>query len=251
MVVELPSSQTRPGPKATPNITSDYEGSLASYFDAFAPRPQWGELVWWPPDAFALANLVLDHTGAYRFVVAPPPGKRWPPLPDWGDQMRDAGRKWRASLPPLVSRYWAVVTITAAPMVCEDLARLDEIADLVRRVGPSLVVAVLLDGPQLTSRWPCRYSSVLTDDPGAAVLTLTSLGMATWSRPPGRRGSRVVAHWNSPVDGAQEIELAPRAAAILLSMSVETTTLWTADGRSHPDVPYLDLTEVQQLRVTV
>ena len=122
------------------------------------------------------------------------------------------------------------------------------LADVVRRVGPSLVVAVLLDGPQLTSRWPSRYSSVLTDDPGAAVLTLTSYGMAARSRPPGKRGSRVVAHWNNPVDGPQEIELAPRAAAILLSMSVETTTLWTADGRSHADVPYLDLAELQQLR---
>jgi hypothetical protein len=141
--------------------------------------------------------------------------------------------------------------ITTAPLVCEDLARLDEVADVVRRVGPSLVVAVLLDGPQLTSRWPCRYSSVLADDPGAAVLTLTSYGMAARSRPTGKRRSRVVAHWNSPVDGPQEIELAPRAAGILLSMSVETTTLWTADGRSHADVPYLDLTEVQQLRASL
>ena len=537
--------QTRPGPLAARTIASDAERSVASYFDAFAPAPEWDELVWWPPDVFALANLVLDHTVGYRFVVAPPAGERWPPLPDWGSQVRSAGQSWKSvlgesgRLPELVSRYWAVVTqsrdtplaairsgdawqltaallglhamadeacagvaasgrhpapasfearawqllqeqgslsrvsptrvrivpktnssargitirslsrhlalsyeavdvrwrsigpgpsaergdynivlvpwplsvraadfrpaapdllgnmdadlfgffefapeapidcdlvgsllavalerngrvdavvfpetavradvvsdlertlaehgatfliagvreppsasmlgrnylhfgirtesgwssfeqdkhhrwclderqirqyhlsrslapkrlwweaidvgerrvhvidvgggITTAPMVCEDLARLDEVADVVRRVGPSLVVAVLLDGPQLTSRWPCRYSSVLTDDPGAAVLTLTSYGMAARSRPPGKRGSRVVAHWNSPVDGPQEIELAPRAAAILLSMSVESTTVWTADGRSHADVPYLDLTEVQQLRAS-
>jgi hypothetical protein len=56
--------------------------------------------------------------------------------------------------------------VTAAPLVCEDLARLDEVADLVRRIGPSLVVALLLDGPQLSSRWPSRYASVLADDPG-------------------------------------------------------------------------------------
>ena len=539
----MSSSQTSPGPAAAPNIPTDRERSLASYFDAFAPAPDWDELPRWPPDVFALTNLLLDHTGGYRFVVAPPPGKRWPPIPDWGEQMRDAGRNWRATqngrqsaLPPLVTRYWGVVTqqrdtsltairngeaselvaallalhamadeacadvvsagrqaappefearawnllqrqrslsrvaptrlgifpkthfsargitirslsrylalsyepvdvrwgsigpgrsaerrdynivlvpwplsinardfraappdllenmdldrygffefvpdagldldllaslleaaversgrvdavvfpetaiereaiveaertvarygatfliagvreppdaselgrnylhfgvhtrsgwrcyeqdkhhrwcldeaqirqyhlsrslsprklwweainlgerrlhvidvgggLTAAPMVCEDLARLDEVAELVRRIGPSLVVAVLLDGPQLASRWPCRYSSILADDPGAAVLTLTSYGMAARSRPGGSPHSRVVAHWNSPVDGLQEIELAPRAAAIQLSMSVESSTMLTADGRSHP-VPYLDLTEVHQLR---
>jgi hypothetical protein len=53
---------------------------------------------------------------------------------------------------------------------CEDLASLDEWAELVRSAGPSLVVALLLDGPQLAARWPCRYSSVLVDDPGSAVL---------------------------------------------------------------------------------
>ena len=537
------SSGARPDQLAIPSPASDGERSLASYFDAFAPAPKWSELVWWPPDVFALANLVLDHTEGYRFVVAPPPGRRWPPLPDWGNQVRDAGETWRSArtesggeLPPLVHRYWEVVTeqrdkplalirsgeawelttallslhaiadeacadvassgrkaapsvferlawkmlqeqsslsrisptrvrivpkthftgrgitirslsrhlalcyeavdvrwrsigpgpsaergdynvvlapwplsikgqdfrpvppallenmdfdefgffefapepsldcdllasaldaavdrcgrvdavvfpetalhagaipdlerilgergvtfliagvreppvsselgrnylhfgvrtrsgwrsyvqdkhhrwclderqirqyhltrsltptklwweaidigerllhvidvgggIATAPLVCEDLARLDEVADLVRRIGPSLVVAVLLDGPQLASRWPGRYSSILADDPGAAVLTLTSYGMTARSRPAGKPLSRVVAHWNSPIGGLREIELAPRAAAILLSMSVETSTLWTADGRRHPEVPCLDLTEIHQL----
>jgi len=140
--------------------------------------------------------------------------------------------------------------ITTVPTVCEDLASLDEVAEMVRRVGPSLVVAVLLDGPQLARRWPCRYSSVLTDDPGAAVLTLTSYGMAARSRPPGRRISRVVAHWNSPTDGVHEIELGPRASAVLVSTNVEQTTAWTADGRRHDDVPSLALSRVEQLRAS-
>jgi hypothetical protein len=72
---------------------------------------------------------------------------------------------------------------TAAPLICEDLARLDEVNDVLRRVGPSIVVAVLLDGPQLPFRWPCRYASVLADDPGSAVLTLTSFGMAARRHP--------------------------------------------------------------------
>ena len=138
--------------------------------------------------------------------------------------------------------------ITAAPMVCEDLASLDEVADNVRRIGPSLVVAVLLDGPQLESRWPCRYSSVLTDDPGSAVLTLTSYGMASRSVPPGRKPSRVVAHWRSRADGPREIELARGAAGVLLRLCVEDATIWTADGRCHEDVPRLTLAGVRQLR---
>ena len=50
---------------------------------------------------------------------------------------------------------------TIAPLICEDLARLDEVADVLRRVGPSLVIALLLDGPQLPQRWPARYATCL------------------------------------------------------------------------------------------
>ncbi|HET7855351.1 MAG TPA: hypothetical protein VFL41_02730 [Gaiellaceae bacterium] len=137
--------------------------------------------------------------------------------------------------------------LTSAPLVCEDLARLDEVADVVRRIGPSLVVAVLLDGPQLSSRWSSRYASILADEPGSTVLTLTSYGMAARSRPPGKPRSRVVAHWNNRADGPHEIELAPRAGAVLLTARVEGRTLWTADGRCHSDVPGLTLSEVRQL----
>ena len=509
--------------------------SLSSYFDAFAPAPEWDELILWPPDVFALANLVLDHTEGYRFVVAPPPGRRWPPLAGWEAQVRRAALAWKESAdepPPLVRVCWDTVThcrdvpladvrtgkawelnaalltlhaladeacadvaslegrlsddwseargwrlleargslsrlsparvrvlpktnfsprgitirslsrylglcyeavevrwrgiesgqsragedytilllpwplsidasdfrpaptdviqnmdrdlfgffqfaperpldvqavgsllaaagrvdavvlpecavdaesipalettlaehgatfliagardsheaalgrnylhfgvrsaagwrryeqdkhhrwclderqirqyhltrslhpkklwweaidlreralhiidlgggITAAPMVCEDLASLDEVADHVRRIGPSLVVAVLLDGPQIVTRWPCRYASVLADDPGSAVITLTSIGMAARSRPSGKRRSRVVAHWNSRLDGPCEIELARGAAGILLRTAVEDATAWTADGRCHRDVPRLRLADVRQLR---
>lgn len=137
--------------------------------------------------------------------------------------------------------------ITAAPMVCEDLASLDEVADHVRRIGPTLVAAVLLDGPQLTGRWPSRYASILADDPGSSVLTLTSFGMASRSTPRGRSVSRVVAHWNGRSDGAREIELGRGAAGVLLRTTTETATVWTADGRCHRDVPRLALAGVRQL----
>ena len=513
---------------------------MRSYFDAFAPAPAWAELVSWPPDVFALTNLMLDHTEGYRFVVAPPAGRTWPPLPEWDGQVRAAAAAWRevdAKPPPLVSRLWGTLTrhrevplaqirsgeawdatealltlhaladeacanvayqhrwtdstfearawkllqehgslarlspsrvrivpkahlsgrgitirslsrylalcyesvevrwrsaptqppdrseytlllvprpftvsardfrevpsmplgnmdttrfgffefaperspeqdfldpiltvahgaagkvdavvfpeaaltpsvirsverslarnnasfliagvsrpptpatlgrnylhfgirasggwahyeqdkhhrwcldegqirqyhlsrslhpkklwweaieirertlhivdigggMTTTPLVCEDLARLDEVADLVRRIGPSLIIAVLLDGPQLETRWPCRYASIVADDPGSAVLTLTSLGLASRSRPPRKPRSRVIANWKSPNEGPIEIELAPGAGAVLLTLGVEGTTLWTADGRRHGGVPTLRLADVRQLRPT-
>jgi hypothetical protein len=39
--------------------------------------------------------------------------------------------------------------VTLVSLICEDLARLDEVADLLRAIGPTLVVTTLLDGPQL------------------------------------------------------------------------------------------------------
>ena len=137
--------------------------------------------------------------------------------------------------------------VTATALVCEDLASLDEWAELVRSMGPSLVVALLLDGPQLAARWPCRYSSVLVDDPGSAVLTLTAYGMVARSRPPGFPRSCAVAHWNSRADGVRELALAPRASGLLLSLQTKSSTLWTADGRPHPNVPQLALHSVRQL----
>ena len=138
---------------------------------------------------------------------------------------------------------------TAVPLICEDLARLDEVSDLLRRLGPTIIIAVLLDGPQLAGRWPSRYASVLADDPGSAVLTLTSLGMTARSRPSGRPPSRIVAMWSDPHTGLHEIELARGASGILMTASSGLTTGWTADGRQH-HTPQLALSEVRQLRVS-
>ncbi len=54
-------------------------------------------------------------------------------------------------------------------LICEDLARSDPCQDVVRAIGPNLVIALLMDGPQLESRWPARYATVLADDPGSGV----------------------------------------------------------------------------------
>jgi hypothetical protein len=157
---------------------------------------------------------------------------------------------WEAiQLPP---RTLEVIDVgdgaTTVPLICEDLARMDEVTDLVRRIGPGLVVAVLLDGPQLATRWPCRYATVLADEPGSAVLTLTSLGMAARSTPSGMKRSRVVGLWNDPHSNLREFELARGASGILITASVGTRRAWTADGRRHDGTPHVTLSAVHQLR---
>ena len=121
--------------------------------------------------------------------------------------------------------------VTLVSLVCEDLARLDEVAGLLRAIGPTLVVTTLLDGPQLASRWTARYASVLADDPGSAVVTLTSFGFVQRSRPAGRPPSRVVSLWKDPVRGLREIPLEAGAHAVLIHIQIGRTTRHSADGR--------------------
>jgi hypothetical protein len=123
--------------------------------------------------------------------------------------------------------------LTLCALICEDLARQDPVAELVRAVGPNLVVSLLMDGPQLAARWPARYATVLADDPGCSVLTLTSLGMAEFCRPFDKQTpSRIVALWKDARGGGPiQIELPKDRQALVLSLSVERTEEWTADGR--------------------
>jgi hypothetical protein len=122
--------------------------------------------------------------------------------------------------------------ITVCPLICEDLARQEPVAEVVRAVAPTLVIALLLDGPQKEFRWPSRYATVLADDPGSSVLTVTSLGMALQSRPPKREASRTIALWKDDKTGLQEIDLERGKEAVVLSVCGELKEEWTADGRS-------------------
>jgi hypothetical protein len=138
---------------------------------------------------------------------------------------------------------------TTSVLICEDLARLDEVAEVLRNVGPTFVIALLQDGPQIASRWSCRYAGVLADDPGSSVLTLTSLGMATRCRPRGSRPSRAVALWKDPERGLQEIALQRGAMAAVLMLEERRKTVWTADGRWHLSAtPSLLLRRIAQIR---
>jgi len=124
--------------------------------------------------------------------------------------------------------------LTLCALICEDLARQDPVAEIVRAVGPNLVIALLMDGPQLPERWSARYATVLADDPGSSVLTLTSIGMSKLSRPPqiGTR-SRVIGLWKDAHTGDPvRIELPDAAEAVVLSLVEMDQEEWTADGRT-------------------
>lgn len=149
----------------------------------------------------------------------------------------DPGRVWwehidisERELTFLAMQAWLVMTV----LICEDLARPDPVGDLVRAVGPNLVIALLMDGPQLKARWGARYATTLADDPGCSVLTLTSLGMSTLSRPEGvTKPSRIVALWKDAKSAApREIELPEGSDGVVICLTVKYLTEWTADGRS-------------------
>lgn len=131
-------------------------------------------------------------------------------------------------------RFWCLDSWLAfCVLICEDLARQDPVAPVVRAIGPNLVITLVMDGPQLAGRWTARYATVLAEDPGASVLSLTSAGMVRLARLPGRAPSRAVALWKDGRGGApREIDLEEGAEGIVLCLTRRMTTEWSADGRS-------------------
>jgi hypothetical protein len=130
-------------------------------------------------------------------------------------------------------RQW----LSTSVLVCEDLARLEPVGLYVRSVAPDLVIALLLDGPQLRRRWPAYYATVLAEDPGSSVLTLTSLGMTKLSRPEtgyGTEPEAVIGLWRDSYDGTPvEIRLPRGQHAAVLTLNRRRIEEWTADGRRH------------------
>jgi hypothetical protein len=122
-------------------------------------------------------------------------------------------------------------------MICEDLARVDPCQELIRAIGPSIVFALLMDAPQLKARWPARYATILAEDPGSAVLTLTSRGLMTRQDRIGKYRSkrpedRVVALWRDD-DRTDPIEIAcpTNCHAVRLTLSGVPVVDRTLDGR--------------------
>ena len=145
-------------------------------------------------------------------------------------------RWWESMEVPRRSvQFVEVAELTLAALVCEDLAQNDEVAELIRQVGPTIVLTALLDGPQLNSRWAARYASVLADDPGSAVMTLTSYGMVQRCRPRSQEAAPVVALWKDPSRGLREIPLEAGAHGVLLTLCTDRATRRSGDGRTLVD----------------
>jgi hypothetical protein len=90
------------------------EQTPASIWRAVAGGPIMDELLEWPPDVFALTNLVLGRSEAFRFALAPI--GQWPPgrYPDWSDAVAGAARQWSAWVedlrgppPDIVTEEWS------------------------------------------------------------------------------------------------------------------------------------------------
>ena len=122
--------------------------------------------------------------------------------------------------------------LTLCPLICEDLAQLEPVSTLIRGVGPTLVISVLSDGPQITNRWSARYVAVLADDPGTSILTLTSLGMAKRLRVRGKPENKTVALWKDQIRSLETIELTNDEKGALLTTTAKYTEEFTADGRT-------------------
>jgi hypothetical protein len=137
-----------------------------------------------------------------------------------------------------------------AALVCEDLARHEPVLPVISAIGPSLVVALLMDGPQLETRWSARYATVLAEDPGSSILTLTCAGMIRRSRKPDASKTSVVGLWKDREGRAQELSLDDGYHALVLCLSSKTAEQKTLDSRSDGNnmVEYR-LSGVQQVRL--
>ena len=141
--------------------------------------------------------------------------------------------------------------IAIVSLVCEDLAQIDSVAEVIRSVGPSVVYAPLLDGPQISSRWSARYASVLADDHrlgcyhvdflrNGAALSSTRAGLVSCDRSVERSRTR------TPRDPTRAWR-----QGVLLTVCGNRTTRRSADGRRPIDnaTEYFDVA-VHQVRAS-
>lgn len=153
---------------------------------------------------------------------------------DWFEHSSISQRR----LTILSPNSWLALT----SLICEDLARQEPVSEIIRGIGPTLLVALLSDGPQLTHRWSARYASILADDPGTAVLSLTSLGMIKRSQKTeptsnnntetNKKKSYTVGLWKDMIRGYKELNLTENNSALLFTISASFIEEFTIDGRT-------------------
>lgn len=163
-------------------------------------------------------KLDVAQTRRYGFSAFPADSST-----DWWEQIDVSERR----LPFYAIRPHACMTV----LVCEDLARNDPALPAVRAVGPNLVIALLMDGPQIPARWPARYATVLADDPGSAVLTVTSAAMVDRSNRQEPRSERCVALWKHHSGRTESLALPANHHGFLLSFGSSCVEQVTMDNR--------------------
>ena len=94
------------------------ELTLASVWETATGATIGDELLEWPPDVFALTDVVLTRSEAHRHALSPPRGLSWPPdhISDRARAVADAGRRWSASvkdnadaIPDLITAEWDIL----------------------------------------------------------------------------------------------------------------------------------------------
>ena len=125
------------------------------------------------------------------------------------------------------------LSITA--LICEDLARQEPVGEVIRGIGPTILTALLSDGPQIKERWSARYASVLADDPGTSVLSVTSKGMAERSRKSDGMTDKgkelTIGLWKDLVKSWDLLKLESDHDALMFTISSKFVEEHTLDGR--------------------
>jgi hypothetical protein len=213
------------------------------------------------PSAVFLVSGVQSQSGAKRRNTAQVttfwPGKTQDSEPQWVKVSQSKHHRWKLdrgqirryslgdALDPELS-WWENIDVDSrevnffaigrgscfATLICEDLARVDPCQRVVRSVGPNIVIALLMDGPQTVSRWPGRNCAVLSEDPGSAILTVTSAALVDRSSRAVRNPSRSIALWRDSTGDTEELELPVGAHALCLSLRESRKHEVTLDGRS-------------------
>lgn len=166
----------------------------------------------------------------------------------------DINRGWWEHI-DIVSRSLDVFVIrggaTVTTLICEDLARNDTCQELVRGIGPNFVVALLMDGPQRPDRWPARYATVLAEDPGSSVLTVTSFGLIRRTNQAGfYPPADQIGLFRDDTGNTTEIRLPSGAQAVRLTLQPTKLYERTLDGRKDKgDTQSWRLSGVQPVRI--
>lgn len=185
-------------------------------------------------------DRTTESTGWERLVLIREKHHRWKlersQIEGYGLADLDASKSWWENL-SILSRSLDVIVYrgrsTLTTLICEDLARVDPCQAAVRAIGPNLLIALLMDGPQLGGRWPGRYATVLAEDPGTSVLSFTSFGLiARQNDIAAFPQASSIALWKDEKTGVKDLELPREADALVLQVRAVGKEERSLDGRT-------------------